>query len=137
MAESYRIIPDSRRVETEVDIRKVRAAVLAHLFYEDQVEYSKRYLDRLPDGIDCIILSAKEEILAQFPSDRYIKIKKENKGRDISALLVAAREAIFQYQYICFVHDKREKSPDDREFVELWRKNLWDNMLQSPEYVPT
>ena len=131
----YRIIPDSRRVETEVDIRKVRAAVLAHLFYEDQVEYSKRYLDRLPDGIDCIILSAKEEILAQFPYDRYIKIKKENKGRDISALLVAAREAIFQYQYICFVHDKREKSPDDREFVELWRKNLWDNMLQSPEYV--
>ena len=83
MAESYRIIPDSRRVETEVDIRKVRAAVLAHLFYEDQVEYSKRYLDRLPDGIDCIILSAKEEILAQFPSDRYIKIKKENRGRDI------------------------------------------------------
>ncbi|MDE5699947.1 MAG: rhamnan synthesis F family protein [Lachnospiraceae bacterium] len=135
MSESYSIIPDDRRVETESDISAVRAAVLVHLFYEEQVEYSKRYLERLPDSIDIIIFSSKENVLGQFQEDRYIRIKKENRGRDISALLVAAAAIVFEYQYICFIHDKKEKCKAHKEYVELWRKNMWDNMLQSPAYV--
>lgn len=135
MVESYRIIPNDRRMETEADISAVSVAVLVHLFYEDQVEYCRKYMDRLPACIDIVILSPKDDILKRFPGDRYVKIKKENRGRDISALLVAARTVIFHYQYICFVHDKKEKREEDREYVDLWRKNMWDNTLGSPEYV--
>lgn len=135
MLESYCIIPDGRRMETEADITKVRAAVLVHLFYMDQVKWSKKYLEGIPSCIDIIILSSKEDILDQFQDDRYKKIKKENRGRDISALLVAARGVIFQYEYICFVHDKKEKNLVDKEYVDLWRKNMWGNMLQSSVYV--
>lgn len=135
MPGSYSIIPDDRKMETEVDISSVRTAVLVHLFYEDQVEWSKKYLEELPDCIDIIIFSSKDDILDQFQDDRYRRIRKENRGRDISALLVAARAVIFHYQYICFVHDKREKNPDDKEYVDLWRKSMWDNTLRSSVYV--
>lgn len=135
MPESYSIIPDDRRVETETDITKIKAAVLVHLFYMDQVEWSKKYLEGIPSCIDIVIFSSKEDILDQFQDDRYKKIKKENRGRDISTLLVAARRVIFRYQFICFVHDKKEKNPDDKDYVDLWRKNMWDNMLQSSTYV--
>lgn len=135
MLGGYSIISDDRKVETEADISRVRTAVLVNLFYEDQVEWSKKYLEGLPDCIDIIIVSSKEDILNQFQEDRYIRIRKENRGRDISALLVAARTVIFHYQYICFVHDKREKKPDDKEYVDLWRKNMWDNTLKSSAYV--
>lgn len=135
MMESYSIILDDRKVETETDISMVKVAVLAHLFYEEQVEYSKKFLERLPEYIDIIIFSSKEDILNQFWEDRYIRIKKENRGRDISTLLVAAATIVFEYQYICFVHDKREKCKKHKEYVDLWRKNMWDNMLRSPAYV--
>ena len=135
IVEKYSIVPDYRRIQNKINLKTIRVAVLVHLFYEEQVEYIQKYLKEVPDGIDIVILSSKEEILKQFQNDRYIKIKKENRGRDISALLVAAKKIIFQYKYICFVHDKKEKNPDDKEYVDLWKKNMWDNMLQSAAYV--
>lgn len=133
--ETYQIISDYKMVRTMADVKSIRAAIFVHLFYEEQVAYYCYYLEGVPDSIDVVILSPKEVILDQFPKDRYIKIKKENRGRDISALLVAARERIFQYKYICFVHDKQEKSTEDKEYVDLWRKNMWGNMLQSSAYI--
>ena len=135
MGEEYCIIPDHKTVQTKSNVKTVKAAVLAHLFYEEQVDYCRKYLERIPDSIDVIIFSSKQGILNRFQNDRYIKIRKQNRGRDISALLVAAQKLIFQYKYICFVHDKKEKSPDDREYIDLWRKNMWDNMLQSSAFV--
>lgn len=133
--EIYQIISDYKTVRAMANVRSIRAAVFVHLFYEEQITYYRDYLEGVPDSIDVIILSSKQAILDRFQSDRYIKIRKENRGRDISALLVAAHERIFQYKYICFVHDKQEKSLDDKEYVELWRKNMWDNMLQNAAYI--
>lgn len=136
--ETYSIIADNRRLQSGNDIKAVRAAVIVHLFYEEQVEFSRDYLKQVPDSIDIVIISPKEVILEQFSDPRYVTVKKENRGRDISALLVAARPIIFRYKYICFVHDKKEKSLDDEEYVayvDLWRRNMWDNMLQSSVYI--
>lgn len=133
--EEYSIIPDHKRVQSNINTKTIRAAVIAHLFYEEQVDYCQKYLRRVPESIDIVILSSREEILDRFQDGRYIKIKKENRGRDISALLVAAKSIVSQYEYICFVHDKKEKNSSDKEYVDAWRRNMWDNMLQSSEYM--
>lgn len=136
--ETYSIITDNQRLCFRNDIETVKAAVIVHLFYEEQLEYSQNYLKQVPDSIDIVIISPKEGILKQFSESRYITVKKENRGRDISALLIAAKPIIFRYKYICFIHDKKEKCLDDEEYVayvDLWRKNMWDNMLQSPVYI--
>lgn len=133
--ETYCVIPDYKKTETEIRIEEQKAAVFAHLFYEDQLDFYQRYLKKIPEYIDVIIISSKDKILDAFEEERYKKIKKENRGRDISALLVAAGKQIFHYKYVCFIHDKKEKKAEQKEYIEFWKKNLWDNMLQSPEYL--
>ncbi|MCM1251257.1 MAG: rhamnan synthesis F family protein [Clostridium sp.] len=131
----YHIISDNKKTTTELDIEKLKAAVLVHLYYDEQVEFYREYLERIPHFIDIILISSKDTILELFASDRFQKIKKENRGRDISALLVAAKDVLSQYEYICFIHDKKEKSLGTKAFVDVWRKNLWDNMLRSDIYI--
>lgn len=133
--ESYAVISDDKKAVTEQNIERVRAAVLVHLYYEEQLDFYRTYLEKIPHFVDVIIISSKSTILECFASDRFQKIKKENRGRDISALLVAAKDVVFQYEYICFIHDKKEKILNQKAYVDLWRRNLWDNMLQSDIYI--
>lgn len=133
--ELYCIIADNKKTETEREIKSLKAAVFVNLFYEDQVGIYQAYLEKISAYIDIFIISSKDIILNEFNGERYQKVKKKNRGRDISALLVAVKDIIFRYEYVCFIHDKKEKKPDTMEYVDQWRKNMWDNMLQSDIYV--
>ena len=62
-------------------------------------------------------------------------IYKKNRGRDISALLVAARDILLSYDYICFVHDKKEKNMIRKNDTKKWIYSLWENMLSSKYYI--
>ncbi len=131
----YCIIPDNKQVVTKTDIEKLKVAVFVHLYYEEQIEDYQKYLKAIPCFIDTVIISSKDIILDSFDDTKFIKIKKENRGRDISAILVAAKKLLFNYEYICFIHDKKEKDLDSKEYVDAWIKNLWDNTLQSRLYI--
>lgn len=131
----YCIIPDYKQVAAKADIEKLKAAVFVHLYYEEQVGVYQEYLKQIPDFMDIAVISSKDLILDSFDDNRFIKIKKENRGRDISALLVAAKKLFLSYEYVCFIHDKKEKDIDSKEYVEAWVKNLWDNTLQSQLYI--
>lgn len=133
MTKDY-IILDDKMNAAKRNTGKMKAAVLVNLFYDDQIGFYQEYIKRIPEFIDIIIISSKDMILEMF-NDTFIKIKKENRGRDISALLVAARDMIFRYDYICFVHDKKEKNPEVKADTDFWVKTLWDNVLQSEAYV--
>lgn len=132
---SYCVISDSKKVETNQNIEKRKVAVIVHLFYEEQIDFYRTYLEKIPSFIDVIVISSKNVILEYFSLYGIKTIKKENRGRDISALLVIGKEIVFQYEYICFIHDKKEKDVSKKEDVANWKKNLWDNMLQSDIYV--
>lgn len=60
---------------------------------------------------------------------------KENRGRDISALLVAMRTEILKYDYFCFIHDKSPNQKHLTQDVELWVENLWENTLANESYI--
>ena len=131
----YYILSDHEKAVSKMKIEKVKAAVFVHLFYIEQVQTYRKFLEQVPDFMDIIIISSNEKILERFDEDRFITIRKENRGRDISALLVAAKKLIFHYEYVCFIHDKREKRQEQKDYVDFWLKNLWENMLQSKEYI--
>jgi hypothetical protein len=40
-------------------------------------------------------------------------ILKQNRGRDVSSLLVACKEYVFKYEYLCFIHDKKSTWLDE------------------------
>jgi Lipopolysaccharide biosynthesis protein len=132
--EEYCIISDGKRNVAKEYLEGMKVAVLVHLFYEDQVDFYQEYIKRIPVFVDVIIFSSKDIILKMF-DDTYIKIKKKNQGRDISALLVTARDIIPNYEYVCFVHDKKEKKLEAKADTDFWIRTLWDNMLQSETYI--
>lgn len=120
----------------------IKAAVFIHLHYVESVDYFLNYVNNIPDEIDIYISYTLEEVgdkLRIFKSGLVNKKiflkKKENRGRDISSLLVAFRENILDYKYICFIHDKKEKKVEDKRFVDEWIYSIWENMISSYDYV--
>lgn len=119
-----------------------RIAVFVNLYYPDMVEYCLKYLLRLDQKIDIFIASSNKDVLSK--ADSYISwhgtknirlLEKNNRGRDVSALLVTFRHIALQYDFFCFIHDKKEKKIERKADVDLWVRNLWENTLASQHYV--
>lgn len=117
-----------------------KSAVIIHLYYFDLLKGYLDYIDNIPEEIDVIVTSSENAILKEL-RERYAEnkrismIKKENRGRDISALLVACKDILSDYEYICFVHDKKPNRDYLEQDVENWNYNLWENMLSSSQYI--
>lgn len=115
-------------------------AILIHIHYWDTIEYYLPYILNVPDGVDVYISTSEyniekksKDLLNMAHVAKFIH--KENRGRDISAFLVAARKELLHYEYIGFVHDKRAHVIDEEEDVNGWIHSLWHNMLASKDYV--
>ncbi len=148
MAETkYCILADEARMELPERADPKEAAVLVHLHYEDQTDYYMDYLKRIPPEIDVYVSASGEgirerirerlgrECLGRVPGLNFRFLPKENRGRDISALLICGRELVSRYKYLCFVHDKREKNAPTAGDVRAWVRNLWDNTLGSGAFI--
>lgn len=132
-----RILQDMR-VEIKADADRI--AVVINLFYEESLKQYEKYILNIPPNIDIFFFSSNLKMLEML-RDRYhaysnVSIfEKENRGRDVSALLVSFRPYVSQYDYICFLHDKKEKYEHLKADVNFWCENLWGNMLASEGYI--
>lgn len=134
------ILSDSYSSFTPEDKLLTSVAVAVNLYYEDIAEKYFTYLETIPEKIDLYIISSQQSILEcarhRFKErENCFCLEKENRGRDISALLVVFREIALKYQYICFVHDKKSKHSCLDADVERWIENLWGNTVTSTAYV--
>jgi rhamnosyltransferase len=59
----------------------------------------------------------------------------ENRGRDVSALLVGAADLVNKYDLICYVHDKKSSYMLPETVGETWGDELFECNLSSAEYV--
>lgn len=116
--------------------------IVMNLFYMDTLGRFLKYLKNIPDGIQVIVVSSKKELLdktIEYTQKNNIKnvqlVQKDNRGRDLSAFLVACRKEILKYKYFCFVHDKKTGLKEIDEETNFWIDNLWDNTLKSGEYI--
>ena len=117
-----------------------KTAIVINLYYEDSAEKYLYYILKIPREIDIYFFSSSQKVLIELANkfSEYSNIhiyKKENRGRDISALLVAFKPYVLQYAYICFLHDKKEKYVHLTEDVNFWCENLWGNMIFSEGYI--
>ena len=115
-------------------------AVIVNLYYQDCLQFYFKYLDQVPGEIDVYIISsnplAEQEIRNYSNGKSNLHyVKKKNRGRDVSALLVAAENIIPNYRYICFVHDKKPNFEHLSDDISFWNRNLWDNTLKSTHYI--
>lgn len=112
-----------------------KVAVFIHLHYRDTLEKYFAYMTHIPEDVPIYISSSDrwvEDEVRKYAAEKKKIITvfhKENRGRDITALLVIFREMMLQYKYVCFLHDKKEKREGDKKEIILWVDNLWGNML--------
>lgn len=119
-----------------------KTAIILYLYYEDTLPVYYGYISRIPKKIDIYIISSRKEVLQEVEqhmdtageSSIYYLLK-ENRGRDITALLITGAGIVKNYQYLCFLHDKKEHKADAKEDTALWVENLWGNLIQDSDYI--
>ena len=80
--------------------------IIIYLFYDSTLESYFKYINNIPSNIDILFVTSNKEVIIRLKrSDvlqgkNYKIIEKENRGRDISGLLVACRKEVLKYKYV-------------------------------------
>lgn len=135
-----RIFPENDAVKDYDTDKKILLVV--HLYYEDLWEFDLNYLKNVPEYIDILITANsyskveffKEKIVNSLKNKTKI-IKIEARGRDMASLLVDSRNFIREYDYFCFMHDKKPHAKEFATWSKTFRDVLWENNLASSEYI--
>ena len=118
-----------------------KTALICYIYYADLIDYCYQYALSMPDDADIYIITCKDELtaacrkaFADFPCHALQVIQMENRGRDVAAYLVAARDVFAKYDYVCCMHDK--KSPQFTETIgQDFSYHLFECNLSSKAYV--
>ena len=131
----YFILPDNCIESNDTLCKENSIAVIVNLYY---TEYAKWYLNQLyaiSAIADIYVISSNLDILNMVSDKKIHLIEKKNRGRDISALLVSSKKIFLQYDYVCFLHDKKAGYDSDILRVKLWAENMWHNLIRSKDYI--
>lgn len=135
-------IKEINNSNNRVSDNRSEIVIVIYLYYEDSLEYYCKYMTNIPSFCDIIVVSPKSMVLdcvKKFCNQHKVKVKryilKNNRGRDVSALLVSARDYIIKAEYVCFVHDKSANYDWLKEDVDFWIQNIWGNTLGSCSYI--
>ena len=117
-----------------------KAAVIGYLYYEDDFPYYIERLLHIDKEIDVFLITddeLKKEKLEKLTKGRKgLKIiTKSKRGRDLSALLVAARDIPASYDVVCFFHDKKSSQKEYATLGTEYRDLLIDNILYNRDHV--
>ncbi len=134
------ILPTEESGFTPAEDILCSAAAAVNLYYTDTVEMYLNYLGALPKAIPIYLISSNPLVIEKAEAFREKRgntavIKKENRGRDVSALLVSFREIAKKYKYVCFLHDKKAKHEYMKADTDIWIRNLWENMVGTEDYL--
>ena len=97
--------------------KEKKTAVIFHTYYDDIMEQYLHNIESFPTGTDFYFTTDTEEkisvlqaLLSHLNKRYHIEYRLvENRGRDMSALLVGCRDIVLNggYNFICFMHDKK------------------------------
>lgn len=141
-AQLNRILP--KNVATSTEVPKSRTLIVVHSYYEDYVDYLFSYIVNIPSYFDILITTpfekTKQIVIAKakehcISNKIFVEII-ENQGRDISALLIGAKEYVFNYDLVFFLHDKKSGGYLTPPSVGVsWLKKCFENLLGSTTYI--
>ena len=127
---------------TVTQIKHDQTAIILYLYYKDTLAEYFKYIDDIPDDIHVCVISSRQDVLndvRKYLNEKARKnielILKENRGRDVTALLIAGKEVIQKYQYVCFIHDKKGHGMVTAAETKLWVENMWGNLIGSGSYI--
>ncbi len=119
-----------------------KTALVIHSYFEDLINDCYHYALSMPENSDIYITTDTDKkkkkitsIFSKGPWARVEIIKIENRGRDVSALLVAAAPYLSDYDYVCFMHDKKVGQLDFGIKGYAFSERCFQNLLGSKKLV--
>ncbi|MEG1719064.1 MAG: rhamnan synthesis F family protein [Clostridia bacterium] len=136
------VLPTTTSKNITKTLEKKKIALVMHLYFEDLFDYCYNYALNMPKEADLFITTTSQEkcdILTEkfknFPCKNIKILVTGNRGRDVSALLVAVKDYILDYDYVCFNHDKKvcQLIPESKGYGFSYK--CFENTLKSKDYV--
>lgn len=128
--------------EIDTIIKKHKIALIMHLYFLDLLEDSLKWALAMPAEADVYITTNTEEkkeaiekVFKQLPCNHLEVRIIENRGRDVSSLLVGVKDVIGQYDYACFVHDKKTAQLTPCSVGEGFAYKCFKNTLYNKIFV--
>lgn len=118
-----------------------RIALVIHVYYMDLLDKTIGYIRSMPEGCDVIITVGSEENKRVVESrcrdlPYHVDVRLiQNRGRDVSALLIGGGKDLMQYDYVCFAHDKKVTQLSPYSIGDGFAYKCFENILASKEYV--
>lgn len=126
----------------------VRSAFIYHVYFLDLLDQTLGYLANLPEDTDLYITTNESKIddIRKAMDKRGFThtvdfIPVQNRGRDVSALLVGAKDVVLggKYDVVGFAHDKKsgqnQQNGHQGTETEGFAYKLLENTLGSKDYV--
>ncbi|WP_194948329.1 rhamnan synthesis F family protein [Actinomyces trachealis] len=121
--------------------KQQKVALVAHLYYMDLLSSTLGYIRSMPEGCDVYLTVGSEEkaqtvwnACQDLPYNVDVRLI-ENRGRDVSALLVGVKDVIMDYDLVCFVHDKKVTQLYPMSIGEGFALKCFENLLPTPAFV--
>ncbi|AQR97835.1 rhamnan synthesis F family protein [Clostridium saccharoperbutylacetonicum] len=119
-----------------------KVALVLHIYFEDLIEYCFNYAKSMPNSSDIYVTTDTEQkrksilkVFSKLNCNKLEVIVIENRGRDVSALLVGTKDFIMNYDYVCFAHDKKVGQLDFSIKGEAFSYKCFENVLKNNIYV--
>lgn len=137
---NYILPKDHKLVDNYTNNKKI--ALLIHIYYDELIDYCINYAKNMPKYADLLISVSKESLLEKIeqevknlPFNNTKVILIENRGRDVSSLLVGFAPYINKYDYICFVHDKKTTQIKPYCNGQSFSYKCFENLLGSEDFI--
>lgn len=121
---------------------KTKVALFMHLYFMDLLDSSFSYASAMPEFADIYITTDSEkkkrkieEKFQHLPCGKLEIRVIENRGRDVSSLLVGLRDVLPDYDIGCFFHDKKSGYKTPGSVGESFGYKCAKNVLYNRDYV--
>lgn len=120
-----------------------RVAVIIHMYYKDLFVRIMEYIENIPEDMDIYITTSVQEnidglnrLLAEREIENVQIRLVANRGRDCSALLIGCKDLVQNYEYICFIHDKKTSGNNGAFTIgETFMADMFENLLGGQGYI--
>ncbi len=136
------VIPSGSSLPKSHRAKRIRIALVMHIYFIDQIEYCYKYAMSVPNDCDVFITTNTEEKkdaitrkFGELPCGKLDVRVIENRGRDVSALLTATRADVMNYDLVCFLHDKKVGQLDWTIKGEAFANQCFDNLIKNKTFV--
>lgn len=136
------VLPRGFSEDVSEVLKKRKIALIMHIYYEDQAEVCLEYAKSMPEETDVYITTDSEKKLAHVKEvfqglkcNRLVVKLRENRGRDLSTLIVSYRKEAMNYDYVCYMHDKKVRQLTPQTIGYGFAYKCFENILGTKDFV--